>query len=300
MAAVFTKRRSHPVGRRSNYTPRRRPRSCSACSPSRRRLPRYAGVMASPRRRSTAGESKRSRASSTGSGTEARTRARAELEKEIAALEHKSPTAWASSCRGRAIATPTATHWWKGSSFPLKREEVWPSEFDSFSQALAAVQAWIDDYNGYRSGSRSVRSALLPNTPGRQECNKHNCHQTDPGNADGKAEQISTTVAQGDSQPANRPGQPNPNDHAAQDQKLRLIFGAVSECNHHESACAREHPNAASSNGENESQQSLRNSYAQIGTPHEQPMQPTRAVLEPQFQSIQTPLLLTPFILSIQ
>src|SRR6266536_2466964 len=30
----------------------------------------------------------------------------------------KSPTGSASSCRGRAIATPTATHWWKGSSFP--------------------------------------------------------------------------------------------------------------------------------------------------------------------------------------
>ena len=32
----------------------------------------------------------------------------------------------------------------------LKREEVWPSEYESFAQALTAVQAWIDDYNRER------------------------------------------------------------------------------------------------------------------------------------------------------
>lgn len=32
----------------------------------------------------------------------------------------------------------------------LKREEVWPSEYESFAQALAAVQAWIEDYNRER------------------------------------------------------------------------------------------------------------------------------------------------------
>ena len=32
----------------------------------------------------------------------------------------------------------------------LKREEVWPSEYENFTQALAAVGLWIDDYNRER------------------------------------------------------------------------------------------------------------------------------------------------------
>lgn len=32
----------------------------------------------------------------------------------------------------------------------LKREEVWPSEYESFAQALAAVRTWIADYNQER------------------------------------------------------------------------------------------------------------------------------------------------------
>ena len=52
----------------------------------------------------------------------------------------------------------------------LKREEVWPSEYESFAQALAAVQAWIDDYNrerphqalGCRTPSEVRAAALTP------------------------------------------------------------------------------------------------------------------------------------------
>jgi hypothetical protein len=32
----------------------------------------------------------------------------------------------------------------------LKKEEVWPSEYENFQQALAAVEHWIDDYNRER------------------------------------------------------------------------------------------------------------------------------------------------------
>jgi putative transposase len=52
----------------------------------------------------------------------------------------------------------------------LKREEVWPSEYMSFEQARAAVQAWIDDYNrerphqslNYRTPSEVRAAALTP------------------------------------------------------------------------------------------------------------------------------------------
>ncbi len=32
----------------------------------------------------------------------------------------------------------------------LKREEVWPSDYQDFQQAHAAVALWIDDYNRER------------------------------------------------------------------------------------------------------------------------------------------------------
>ena len=33
---------------------------------------------------------------------------------------------------------------------PLKREEVWPSDYENFTQTLAAVGHWVDGYNRER------------------------------------------------------------------------------------------------------------------------------------------------------
>ncbi len=46
----------------------------------------------------------------------------------------------------------------------LKEECVWPNDFDSFNEALAAITAWVQDYNEHRP-----HDSLRDRTPAENE-----------------------------------------------------------------------------------------------------------------------------------